>query len=302
MNRIAFWASMVLVSIIADQARSADNGIEVLEMCFKASRLADTVCASPDNPPQQRLDCLKKAQAEQLVCLEHFSSQAAGTTPSIETPGAGSSQSAANQPETTTGVPVQAPVPASPPPVATALPETPPAAMAAAAATAIAPPNAPAETAGTPAKPSIPDWTVTETTSPIDYSPVVVATIRSSTDRENAPNTLSIQCRQRRPEMALRTDGAWQAGPNNTVQVALQMKDRSPWTLSADGKVATNTNDAIDLMQQLSEGTTVFVTVSDGVDHAATFHLAGLDNVRKKILTACRSTPITESKASLMRR
>jgi hypothetical protein len=184
----------------------------------------------------------------------------------------------------------------------TAPPAAPPVAVAPAAPTAIVKPTAPAKVADTPVAPSNPNWVVSETSSPIDYSPVIVATIKSSTNREDSPGALSIQCRQRRTEIALRTDGAWRSAPNNKVQVALQMKDRTPWNLSADGKTATNVDQAADLIQSLSEGTTMIVTVSDGIDHAAVFTLTGLDAVRKKVLKACGSTPIVNSKASMVKR
>ena len=272
MKRIACWALVLFTTAIADQARSAGGGITALESCFKAARAADAICSNTENPPQQRLDCYKKAQTVQLACLEQISSDVTGSTPSTDTPGGDPSPQPAKQPGTSDAI-VQAPAQTAPPPVATAPPEvspvavapdtlaaiTPPAvpdkttdapaneppqaaqpsvatappaalpvAVAPAAPTALSQPTTPDKIAGAPAKQPSLDWVVSETTSPIDYSPVVVATMRSSTNREDSPGALSIQCRRGRPEIALRTEGAWRTAPNNKIQVALQMKDRSP--------------------------------------------------------------------------
>jgi hypothetical protein len=311
MKQIAFWASMIFITMTADQARSADTAISALENCFKASRLSDAICAGPENSPQQRIACYQKAQAAQLACLEHISSDATGSTSSTETAGAASAQTEtqaaqaqvpANPPPSADGA-VQAPPQASTPPVAPPAPEVAPVAVVTATPAATAQPDPVAKPSGPPAMQPATDWVITETSSPIDYSPVVVATIRASDSRQDAPSTFSIQCRQRRPEISLRTDGAWKIAPAMKVQVGLQMKDRTPWNLSVDGKVATITDHAADLLQSLSEGTTLMVTVSDGVDHAATFRLNGLDAVRRKIMMACRPPPpVTDSKASLVKR
>jgi hypothetical protein len=311
MKQIAFWASMIFITTMADQARSADTAISALENCFKASRLSDAVCAGPENSPQQRIACYQKAQAAQLTCLEHISSDATGSTPSTETAGAASAQAAtqaqgpvpaqapANPPEPA-GAAVQPPSQAAAPPVAAPAPA--PVAVATASPAATAQPDPAAKAPAPPAMQPATDWVVTETTSPIDYSPVVIATIRSPDSRQDAPSALSIQCRQHRPEISLRTDGAWKIAPAMKVQVGLQMKDRSPWNLSVDGKVATTTDHAADLLQSLSEGTTLMVTVSDGVDHAAAFRLTGLDAIRRKVMMACRPPPPADSKASLVKR
>jgi hypothetical protein len=255
---------------------------------------------APANPPAA---VAAPAQTSAQAPSSPVASAPPEVSPVAVAPAAPAASPPPGPPEKTADAPIQEPPKeAMPPSVATAPPVAPPIAAAPAAPAAIAPPRAPDKTAAAPAAQANPDWVISETTSPIDYSPVVVATVKASTEHENSPGALSIQCRQRRPEIALRTDGAWKIAPNGKVQVALQMKDRSPWNLSADGKTATNVDHAADLIQSLSEGTTLIITVSDGVDHAAVFKLSGFDAIRKKVLTACKLAPVIDSKASMVKR
>src|SRR6266850_421380 len=54
-------------------------------------------------------------------------------------------------------------------------------------------------------------WVVSETTSPVDYSPLITAVIRSTSSVKDAPSTLTVRCRGLRTELQLRTEGAWRA-------------------------------------------------------------------------------------------
>ena len=58
-------------------ARSANDGVEGLESCFQAARLADGICSKLSNDPAKRLDCLQKTRAAQLECIEHVQSEPA---------------------------------------------------------------------------------------------------------------------------------------------------------------------------------------------------------------------------------
>jgi hypothetical protein len=137
------------------------------------------------------------------------------------------------------------------------------------------------------------NWVVSETTSPVDYSPLVTALIRSTSPVKDAPTTLAVRCRGKRTELLVRTDGTWVTTRGNEVRVDYQINDqpavRLPWTTSADGKTASYKGDAVGLLQSLPEGAQLKINVFDGPGpgHDATFQLAGLDTVRKKIAAAC---------------
>ncbi len=87
-------------------------------------------------------------------------------------------------------------------------------------------------------------WVVSETTSPVDYSPLITAVIRSTSSVKDAPSTLAVRCRGLRTELLLRTEGAWRAARGSEIQVDdYQINDqpfvRLPWAVSADGKTAS---------------------------------------------------------------
>ena len=144
--------------------------------------------------------------------------------------------------------------------------------------------NQPADTA----------WVVSETTSPVDYSPLVTAVIRSTSGVKDAPNTLAVRCRGLRTELLLRMEGTWPASRASEIQVDYRINDqpfvRLPWTVSADGKTASYKDDAVGLLRSLPENARLKIGVFDrqGPGQEATFQLTGLDSVRKKIGLACK--------------
>jgi hypothetical protein len=137
-------------------------------------------------------------------------------------------------------------------------------------------------------------WVVSETTSPVDYSPLITAVIHSTSSVKDAPNTLAVRCRGPRTELLLRAEGTWRATRASEVQVDYQINDqpfvRLQWTVSADGKTASYKDDAVELLRSLPEGARLKISVFDrqGLGQEATFQLTGLDSVRKKIGLACK--------------
>jgi hypothetical protein len=154
--------------------------------------------------------------------------------------------------------------------------------------------NQPADTA----------WVVSETTSPVDYSPLITAVIDSTSSVKDAPNTLAVRCSGPRTELLLRTEGAWRASRASEVQVDYQINDqpvvRRQWTVSADGKTASYKDDAVEFLRSLPDGVRLKISVFDGqgLGQEATFRLTGLDNVRKKMGPACKWPPTAETMSS----
>jgi hypothetical protein len=154
--------------------------------------------------------------------------------------------------------------------------------------------NQPADTA----------WVVSETTSPVDYTPLITAAIRLPFTVKHAPNTLAIRCRGQRTELLVRTEGTWRASRAGEVQVDYQINDqpvvRLAWAASADGRTAIYKDDAVGLLQSLPEGARLKINVRDGPgdSHEATFQLAGLDAVREKIAAACKWPPVANKISS----
>ena len=158
-------------------------------------------------------------------------------------------------------------------------------------------PDVPLKAVDSPAKPADTNWVVSETTSPVDYSSLIAAVIRSSSNVKDAPSTLAIRCRGHRAELLVRTQGIWRAARANELQVDYQIDDqpfvRMQWIASADRKAAKYKDDAVALLQSLPDGAWLKISVFDwqGPSHEASFELAGLSAVRQKIELACKSTP-----------
>jgi hypothetical protein len=169
--------------------------------------------------------------------------------------------------------------------------------------TAPASPNEP-PTGSAQNQPADTAWVVSETTSPVDYSPLITAVIHSTSSVKDAPNTLAVRCSGPRTELLLRTEGAWRASRASEVQVDYQINDqpfvRLQWTVSADGKTASYKDDAVGLLRSLPEGAQLKISVFDrqGLGQEATFQLTGLDSVRKKIGLACKWPSTAETMSS----
>ena len=141
------------------------------------------------------------------------------------------------------------------------------------------------------------DWVVSETTSPVDYSPLVTATIRArwSESDKDSPDSLIIRCRQSHVELLLRIAGAARVAPGSDIQVSYQLNDQSfvkrAWTASVDGKSASYPDDAAALLSSIPDGARLTIDLFDssGAGHDAMFQLTGLDAIRRKIETACKS-------------
>jgi len=280
----------------------------MLDTCFQLARAADAMCSDAKNGAAERLDCRQKASMAQLECLERvFPGRSAGSvSPEMPTvTGSPEVPAGSVSPGTPIGTVAKGePTSSQETPPGTSPAETPTATVSPEMTTATASPGAPARGVDIPAKPQDTNWIVSETTSPVDYSPLITAVIRSTTGLQDAPNTLVIRCLGPRTEVLLRTQGTWRASRSNTVQVDYQINDqplvRLQWITSADGKTASYTNDAVGFLQSLPEGARLKINVLDraGPGHEATFQLAGLDAVRKRIAVPCKWTTAADKVSS----
>jgi hypothetical protein len=315
-------------AVCAQPGNAAPTG---MELCFQSARGADSICSNPANDAVQRLDCLQKARTTLLQCLEHVPQEiATGSASQEKAAGKVTSEtpSGTAPPElpTATAVPdkppaavssdkstaaassdkpnagVSADKPAADTPTAAVSADRPSADMPTAAVSsdkpaAAASPDLPARAVEITPKPRDPNWIISETTSPVDYAPVMTAAIRLPFSVKHAPNTFAIRCRGGRTELLVRTEGTWRASRTREVQVDYQINDQPvvklTWTASPDGKTAIYRDDAVGLLQSLPDGARLKIDVLDepGPSHEATFQLTGLDAVREKIAVACKWPP-----------
>jgi hypothetical protein len=150
------------------------------------------------------------------------------------------------------------------------------------------------------AEPAARSWIVSETMSPVDYSPMITATTSSQPAAKDAPATFVIRCRGQRTDLLVSTEGSWRASRANELQVDFRVNDqpavRMQWIASSDGRIAIFKDDAVRFLRSLPDGGRIIVSVSDwqGAAHEASFQLTGLDGVRRKIAAACKWTPAAD--------
>jgi hypothetical protein len=280
-----------------------------LDTCFKLVRVAEANCSTPADDAAQRRECLRNARKVQLECLELAGLRASAP---VDRPTATAEAASSDKPVETvssdkpveaasSGKPVEAVAPTLPanPPEKAVEPEKvveakPPVMVT--GSTSVPPvAQAPAAEASR--------WTVSETSSPVDYSPLLTASILARAETGVAPTELVVRCRGRRSELGLRMGAAPRASRGGEIPVAYQLNDQPMvklrWTASADGKTVNYKGDAAALLQSFSEGARLKIIVSDasGRDTEAAFNLAGWNAIRDKVAAACMWTS-TASKSS----
>lgn len=295
-----FWiATSLCVLSTTALAQSASRSVLGLDTCFKLVRVAELNCSTPADDAVQRRECLQNARKVQLECLELAGAQAAAP---VDRPMATAEAASSDKPvgAASPDKPVEATasdrlakaveptLPANPSEKAV----EPEKAIEAKPAVSVSgstpvPPVAQAPAAQTSR------WTVSETSSPVDYSPLVTATFVPPAEGGAAPMELVVRCRGRRGELGLRMEVAPRASRSREVAIAYQIGDqpavKSRWTASADGKSVNYKGDATALLQSFAEDARLKIAVVDGSgrDSEAAFRLAGWNAVRDRIATAC---------------
>jgi hypothetical protein len=173
--------------------------MRIAALCVAAATLS-SAAALAQSGNEALNACSLPSYAERMRCLEKLSGDVPSSPPQV-----------AATPAPPAPVPAPAPAPAPPaaPPAAAAIPPPTPAPAA-------------APTAG--------KWIVSETRSPIDYSPVAIATAASSTGPDGVLQ-LSIQCRGGRSEMVIRSAPLMRRAEDHVVSYAIN--DAPPVTVTS---------------------------------------------------------------------
>ena len=136
------------------------------------------------------------------------------------------------------------------------------------------------------------NWVVSETTSPIDYSPVVIATATATGDPDGLGMKLSIACRGGTTSLVLGGPGALPVGDGYAVSYAVD--GGSPTTLAAtaapSGTGMALGGDVVHMLASLPpEGEIAFRIVGrPGVTLEGRYSLAGLKATRERMAVSCR--------------
>jgi hypothetical protein len=135
-------------------------------------------------------------------------------------------------------------------------------------------------------------WVVSETTSPIDYSPIATATTASRNLAGGAPMELSIRCRGGRTELALTGPAIKGRGDNYFISYRVnggQPVQLAGATAAFGGGVAFK-GDVVALLQQLPDEGELVVRLMplSGNELERIFSLNGLETLRTRIGATCK--------------
>ncbi|MGY3441171.1 hypothetical protein [Bradyrhizobium sp. USDA 4473] len=136
------------------------------------------------------------------------------------------------------------------------------------------------------------NWMVSETTSPVDYSPIATATTSADAGSAEASMKLSIRCRGGRTELSFA--GPAISGRSDGYAISYRINDGKPVQVAAaapaSGSGVAVAGDVARLVQSLPDGAVLVVHLASGAGaaHDATFSLAGLDAMRARMATVCK--------------
>jgi hypothetical protein len=134
-------------------------------------------------------------------------------------------------------------------------------------------------------------WVISQTTSPVDYSPIATATTASREGADSEAMQLTIRCRGGRTELTM--SGPAISGRGDDYVISYRINGGQPLHVAAttaSGSGITLKSDVAALIQSLpGEGElAVHLSPRVGSGHQAIFPLTGLDTVRAKIAATCK--------------
>ncbi|WP_249130348.1 hypothetical protein [Bradyrhizobium sp. AUGA SZCCT0283] len=150
------------------------------------------------------------------------------------------------------------------------------------------PPIAPAH----PAASKGDNWIVSQTTSPVDYSPVATATTLSDDGAVESVMKLSIRCRRGRTELVVAGPGI--SGRGNGYAISYRVNNGPQVQIAAappaSGAGVAFGGDVISLLQSLPDAGSLSVHLAPRTGTAVdgTFSLGGWEAVRAKMVVACK--------------
>jgi len=135
------------------------------------------------------------------------------------------------------------------------------------------------------------DWIISETTSPVDYAPIVTATALSRDNANSALAQLSILCRGGRTEIVVASPAL--AGGGTDYDLSYRLNSGQPVRVAA-GRASLGTGiafrgDVVSLLQSLPEEGALAIRLSarSGAVHEGHFSLSGLKAARNRVAVAC---------------
>jgi hypothetical protein len=139
---------------------------------------------------------------------------------------------------------------------------------------------------------SIDNWIISETTSPVNYTPMVTATVSSRGGPDGSLTRLAIHCRDGRTELVVSGPAVARGGADYTI--SYRVNDGQPVQLLAAspsfGSGVAFTGDVVRVLQSLPEDGHIAVRITDrsGAAQDGHFLLSGLKSAREKLARACK--------------
>jgi len=136
------------------------------------------------------------------------------------------------------------------------------------------------------------NWIISETTSPVNYTPMVTATAFSRGGSDGSLMQLAIYCRSGRTDLVV--SGPAVSGGGADYTISYSVNDGQPVQLAAGspsfGTGVAFTGDIVRLLQSLPEDGHIAVRISPrgGAARDGRFSLGGLKTVREKLAAACK--------------
>jgi hypothetical protein len=143
-----------------------------------------------------------------------------------------------------------------------------------------------------PSAPATGNWVISETTSPVDYTPVVVAVARSREGEPGSEMQLSIDCRKGHTNVVV--TGQAISGRGSDYAISYRINGGGPVQIGAGapglGAGAILQVDVIRLLQSLPEEGDFAIRLAPrtGTALEGNFSLEGLKPVRAKLASACK--------------
>jgi hypothetical protein len=136
------------------------------------------------------------------------------------------------------------------------------------------------------------NWVVSETISPVDYTPVVVAVTPSRESKEESAMQLTAYCRNGRTELVVAGPAISGRGDDYAISYRINGDQavQTPAGVPALGAGAAFKGDIVRLLQSLPEEGTMTIRLAPrtGAALEGNFSLGGLKLVRDKLAAACK--------------
>jgi hypothetical protein len=136
------------------------------------------------------------------------------------------------------------------------------------------------------------DWSISLTTSPVDYSPVATATTSSRDGAGESGMKLSIRCRGGRNELVVAGPSIPRRGDDYAISFRVNGSQgmQIAAAVPASGIGVAFRGDVVRLLRSLPDGGSLSIHLTSRMGTAldAVFSLGGLEAARAKMTTACR--------------